>query len=148
MSEEELTNWREKQNRYCLYFDGASKQAGAGGIILNLYGKENFTYEWGLGQISNNKVEAYNLLMGTRIIKKREIQNPIIIGDLAIIIEAMARNKKPSNEFMNIIFRRIRKNLEGSGDVIYRHVLRTHNQQANYFANQAVKKNEGLVWEN
>lgn len=56
----------------------------------------------------------------------------------------MARNKKPSNEHMNRIFRRIRKNLEGSGDVIYRHVLRIHNQQADYFAKQAVKKMKGM----
>lgn len=66
--------------------------------------------------------------MGTKIIKKRKIQNPIIIGDSTIIIEAMVRNKKPSNEHMNKIFRRIRKNLEGFGDVIYKHVLRIHNQ--------------------
>ena len=45
---------------------------------------------------------------------------------------------------MNIIFIGIRKNLEGSGDVIYRHVLRIHNQHADYFVNQAVKKMKGL----
>ena len=86
--------------------------------------------------------------MGTRIIKKREIQNPIIIGDSIIITEATKRNKKPSDEHMNRIFRRIGKNLEGSGNVIDRHVLRIHNQQADYFANQAVEKNEGHVCEN
>lgn len=62
MSEEELTNWRKNQNRYCLYFDEASKhnpgKAGAGGIILYPDGKENVTYEWGFGQISNNKAET------------------------------------------------------------------------------------------
>jgi len=56
----------------------------------------------------------------------------------------MARNQKPSNEFMNRIFKRIRKNFEGSGDVIYKHVLRIHNQQAYCFANQAMKKMKGL----
>jgi len=86
--------------------------------------------------------------MGTRVIKKREIQNPIIIGDSAIIIEAMARNRNPSNEFMNIILRRIRKNLEGSSNVIFRHVLRIHDQQVDYFANQVVERNEGHVHEN
>ena len=144
MNEEELTNWRKNQNRYCLYFDGSSKhnlgKAGAGGIILDPDWKENATYEWELGQISNNKAETYNLLMGTRIIKKREIQNPLIIGDSTIIIEAMTRNKNPRNEFMNRILRRIKMNLDGSSDVIYRHVLRIHNQQVEYFANQATKK--------
>jgi len=60
----------------------------------------------------------------------------------------MARNKNPSNEFMNLIFRRIKKNLEGFGDVIFRDVLRIHNQQADYFANHVVEKNEGNVHEN
>jgi len=59
MSEQELTNWRKHQNRYCLYIDGALKhnprKVGAGGIILDPDGKENVTYGWGLGQILNNK---------------------------------------------------------------------------------------------
>lgn len=67
---------KKNQNRYFLYFYGASKhyprKAGAGGIILDPDGKENVTYEWGLGQISNNKAEDDNLLMGTRIIKKKK----------------------------------------------------------------------------
>lgn len=60
----------------------------------------------------------------------------------------MARKKNQRNDFMSRIFRRITKNLEGSGDVIFKHVLRIHNQQVNYFANQAMKKNEGNVREN
>lgn len=66
---------KKNQRRHCLYFDGASKhnprKAGVGGIIFYLAGKENVTYEWGLGEVSNNKAEAYNPLMGTRIIKKK-----------------------------------------------------------------------------
>ena len=74
MSKEELVNLKKNQNRYCLYFNRPSnhnpRKVGAGGVILDPDGKENVTYEWGLGQTSNNKAEAYNLLMGTRIIKK------------------------------------------------------------------------------
>lgn len=50
------------------------------------------------------------------------------MGDSAIIVKAITRNKNPSNEFMNRIFRIIKKNLEGFGDVIFKHVLRIHNQ--------------------
>jgi len=75
ISGEKLTHLRKNQNRYYLYFDGASNhnpgKARVGGIILDLDGKKNVTYEWGLGQILNNKAKAYNLLMGTRIIKKK-----------------------------------------------------------------------------
>jgi len=73
------------------------------------------------------------------------IQDPIIIGDSAMIIEATAHHKNPNNEFMNRVYRRIRKNLEGLGDVIFRHVLRTHNQQADHFTKQAVKRSEGSI---
>jgi len=75
MSEEELGIWKKNQNRYYLYFDGTSKhnpgKVGEGGVIFDPNEREIFTYEWGLGQISNNKTEAYSLLMGSRIIKKR-----------------------------------------------------------------------------
>lgn len=66
---------KKKQKRHCLYFDGASKhnpgKAGPRGIILDPDGKESVTYEWELGEVSNNQEEAYNMLMGTIIIKKR-----------------------------------------------------------------------------
>ena len=56
---------------HCLFFDGASKnnpgRAGAGGILLEPRGNNPVTYEWGLGKTSNNKAEAYGLLMGTKI---------------------------------------------------------------------------------
>lgn len=75
MNEEEIESWKRQQNRYYLQFDGASKnnpgKARAGGIIFYPSGKKIITYEWGLGQISNNKAEAYNLFLGTKIIKKK-----------------------------------------------------------------------------
>lgn len=63
-------------SRHCLFFDGASRNnpgsAGAGGILLKLEGNNLVTYEWGLREASNNRAEAYGLLMGTKILKKRE----------------------------------------------------------------------------
>lgn len=80
-------------NRNCLFFDGASKKnrgrAGAGGILLKPRGDNPITYGWGLGETSNNKAEAYGLLIGTKILKEKEIKDPIIMGDSTIIIEAM-----------------------------------------------------------
>lgn len=72
MTKEEIKSWKKPQNRRFMQFDGASKnnprKAGAGGIILDPNGKEIVTYEWGLTQISNNKAEAYSLLMGKKLI--------------------------------------------------------------------------------
>jgi len=60
----------------------------------------------------------------------------------------MGRNKSPSNEFMSRIIKRIRRNVEGSGNVTFKHILRIHNQQADHHANQAVEKKEGSFHEN
>lgn len=86
--------------------------------------------------------------MGSRIIKKRFIRDPIIIGYSTIIIEAMARNKSPNNVAINRIYKRIRAHLEGSRMVTFKHVLRTHNELADEFANQVVHRTEGTTREN
>lgn len=65
------------------------------------------SYEWGLGETTNNKLEAYNLLLGIRILKKQEIKYPIIIGDSANVIEAMVNGKNPSNTTISRIYQRI-----------------------------------------
>jgi len=50
-------------------FDGASKSnpgnVGAGGLIFDPGGINPITYEWGLGELSKNGAEAYELLLGT-----------------------------------------------------------------------------------
>lgn len=78
MTEEELESWKKTQNRHCMCFDGASKnnpkKLGASGIIYDPNGEKITTYKWGLGQMSNNQVKAYSLLMGTKMIKKK--RNP------------------------------------------------------------------------
>lgn len=144
--------WRENQKSYCLFFDGASKnnpgKAGVGGIIIDPWGKAMVSYEWGLGETTNNKAEAYNLLMGSRIIKKRAIKDPLIMGDSTVIIEAMASKKSPSNSAMNRIYKRIRKNLDNAGKVTFKHILREHNKIVDKYANKATNRSEGDIREN
>jgi len=65
LKEEEFANWLQKCNNYYLFFDRASKSnpgiAGAGGLILNANGECVLYYEWGLGNLSNNRAEALAL---------------------------------------------------------------------------------------
>ena len=57
-------------------FDEATKnnpsKAGAGGVILDPNGKKIITYEWSLEEMTNNRAEAYNLLLGTRLLNKKQ----------------------------------------------------------------------------
>ena len=100
-------------DKHYLFFDGSSKnnlgRAGAGVILLG--GTNPVTFEWGLGKTSNNRAEAYGLLLGTTILKKRNIQNPIIMGDSAIIIQATINMRNPPNVAMGQIVKQITQNL-------------------------------------
>lgn len=56
-----------------LFFDGASKnnpwRAGAGRIIIAPKGEEHVSFEWDLEEESNNRAEAYDLLLGVSILR-------------------------------------------------------------------------------
>lgn len=71
-----MADWIKEQKKYILVFYGASKnnpgRAGTGGLILDPNGKKLITYEWGLGKMTNNRVEAYSLSIGTKILQKKK----------------------------------------------------------------------------
>jgi len=129
MNEKEFEEWRKRQKGFSLFFDGASKnnprKSGAGGVIIDPNGKTIVSYEWGLGESTNNKAKAYSLLLDTRILKQYAIKDPIIISDSVIIIEAMIEYKNPSNTAINRIYQRIGSNIKGLGKTTFKHVLRT-----------------------
>ncbi|MCY6488289.1 hypothetical protein, partial [Actinobacillus pleuropneumoniae] len=60
--------------RHILFFDRAIKnnpsKSRAGGVILDPNGQKIITYEWSLGEMTNNRVEAYSILPGTRLLNK------------------------------------------------------------------------------
>lgn len=90
-----------------LRFDGASKnnpsKAGAGGIIYDQKWEIISSYEWGLGNMKNNKVEAYSLFLGICILNKLQAKDPVVIGDSVIIIVAMETGGEFKNQGLNRI---------------------------------------------
>lgn len=150
-TKEEINQWILAQNRPTLFFDGASKNnpgaAGAGGIIKNHNGTPICRYEWGLGKASNNAAEAYSLLLGTTILFRRGLRNAIILGDSAIIISSMTTGKEFIKEGLNKTRTRIIDNLRNMGEITFLHVLRENNAEADFLANEAVKRQQGQVRE-
>jgi len=143
-SNEEVREWIQNQKRPSLHFDGASKnnpgQAGAGGVIKDHQGKTIVTYEWGLGTMSTNRAEAYSLLLGTSIVKKPGLQNPLIMGDSAIIIAAMVSGRDFKQTTLNNIKSRIMDNIREINGVTFKHVLRSSNTEADDQANKATSR--------
>jgi len=134
-------------NRPCLIFYGASKEnprkIGSRGILFESGGNNPITYEWGLEENSNNRVEAYGLLLGTSILKQRKMQNPVILGDSTFIIQAMAERSTPTNNALSQIIRRIRKNLVNMGKVSFKHILVENNKTTNIQGNIAITRSPG-----
>jgi len=97
--------------------------------------------------MTNNQVEAYNLLIGTKILKKNQIKDPIIIGDSTIIIAAMEAGKELKNAALNKIRQRILDNKKNMEKVVFKHVLRTQNKEADSLANKAMDRRAGMVKE-
>lgn len=142
----------KEQKRYILFFYRASKnnpgKAGAGRVIIDPVEKKLISYEWSLGEMTNNRAEAYNLLLGTRILKKNAIKDPIIIGDSAIIIVAMEAEKDFKSTTINKICQRIRTSLKNLGNISIKHVLRNQNKDSNSHANKEIDRPIGIVKEN
>lgn len=88
------------------------------------------TYEWGLGNMTNNKAEAYNILLGTSILKRLNIQNPIIMGDSTILIAAMATGGEFKQIALNNLKTRIMDNISDMRGATFKHVLRANNTEA------------------
>lgn len=151
-TKEEVNQWILDQKQPTVQFDGASKnnlgKAGAGGVIRDQYGKVLITYEWGLGKISNNKAEAYSLLLGTTILKKMSIQSPIILGDSAILIAAMTTGGEFKKKTLSNIKHRIMDNISNLGDATFKHVMKANNSEVDCYANRATNRPTGQVREN
>lgn len=98
--------------------------------------------------MSNNMAEAYNLLLGTSILKQMGVQNPIILGDSAIVIVAMATGGEFKKAALSNIKLRIMDNIGHTGDTTFKHVLRDNNTEADSFANRATNRPIGQVREN
>jgi ribonuclease HI len=73
LSNQEFENWRQKQAKTILFFDGASEgNSGTtsmeGGVIFDPGGNQNIRYSWGLGNKTNNQVEVLVVYMGLTLI--------------------------------------------------------------------------------
>jgi len=107
LKEEEFANWLQKCNSYYPFFDGASKSnpgiAGAGGLISNAKGECILYYEWGLGNISNNRAEALVLYQGLIQLIRLGIRSAKVFGDSSVVISLMALKKKSPNALLQQI---------------------------------------------
>lgn len=98
--------------------------------------------------MTNNRAEAYGLLLGTSIAKNYGLRNLLILGDSAIIIAALTTGKDFRQIALNNIKARIMGNIRSLGNVTFKHVLRINNKEADNHANKASNRQKREVKEN
>lgn len=92
--------------------------------------------------------KAYSLLLGTTILNRLGIRNPIILGDSAIIIAALVSEADFNKATLSNIKLRIQDNLRNMGDTMFKHVLRVNNTEANFYASKVTNRQSRQIREN
>ena len=130
-----------------MFFDGASKsnpgQAGAGGLICNANGETILQFEWGLGELSNNRAEGLALYQGLTQMIKIGIKKVIVLGNSEIIIRLMALRQSTPNILLQQINCRNQTLHDLLEEVRYYHILRGLNKEADKCANRACDRSKG-----
>jgi ribonuclease HI len=126
---------QQKEN-LLLLFNGASRnnpgEAGVGGIPLDIGGNQIASYAWGLGEVSNNMVDAYFLWKGLDINKGEGLKSIIILGDSMLVIKAMRSSDDPTNKDLSTLIVIIHKSLGYFENINFFHISRELNGIANH----------------
>lgn len=147
LTKDEFSKWILSKKSHSLFFDGASKSnpgaAGAGGIILDPTGASVSSFEWGLGNLTNNRAEALGLYQGLLQLQKHGISKALIFGDSTIIISLMNSKRQASNIFLHQIISQCKNLLSQDWEYHFFHVLHSNNQEADKRASQACSREKG-----
>lgn len=150
LKQTDFNNWLCSSNIHSLFFDGASKSnlgtAGAGGIILNPLGEPLVSFEWGLGTLSNNRVEALALYQGILQLQTQGIKKSLIFGDSAIIISLMNSQRKASNILLQQIINRSKILINHDMEFHFYHIFQTINCEADKRAIHACSQPKGNLF--
>jgi ribonuclease HI len=99
---------------------------GAKGIILDPRGKQQLSYEWGLGTTTKNYAEVYALLYGL-LYKCSWSEDIDFIGDSSITINLINNKKTPIDRNLAYLIERMKKEIVQFKDFTFFQVLRALN---------------------
>ena len=124
-----------------LWVDGASRgnpgQAGAG-IVLDS-GGENVLYQGEyLGKATNNEAEYRALILGMKIAERQGCWELEIHSDSELLVRQMRGEYRVKNPRLQELYFQAVKGLEPFKKVVFTHVPREENREADRLANMAI----------
>ena len=149
LEENDFLMWRSKLKKSTLFFDGASKGnpglEGGGGVLLSDENSILATYAWGLGSMSNNKVEALELWQGLKQAQERNLDWLVVFEDSKLIIQALRSKKFPTNIFLISIIKKILLLAAKFKEISFFHILHGLNDQADLEANKVATLDRNIL---
>jgi ribonuclease HI len=141
--------WRKALHQHTLFFDGASKgnpgATGGGGVLLSPDETTEFTLSWGIGDDTNNIVEALALWQGLYQVLAMKVKEVIVFGDSRVIIQALNIHALPHNMRLRHLIRKIMNLLPAFHKIKFFHILRELNGEADKAANAATRLSKGTL---
>jgi RecQ family ATP-dependent DNA helicase len=137
----------EDEDKYTLYFDGASKGnpgiAGAGAVIYDSNKKELWSSSIFVGINETNNTAEYNgLIMGLTQAVEMKINNLIVKGDSELIVKQMKEEYKVSAANLKYLYNNAKKLEKQITNICYKHIYREKNTVADRLANEGTMKNK------
>lgn len=115
--------------------------AGGGGILISLEGNIEDRDAWGLGRKTNNQAEFMVCFSDYPWLKKNGIRKIQVLGDSMLIIKHMNYNSSANNMNLNQIIKRSQGMIPFFDLVLFFHILRGNNQEADKQENLAYQLN-------
>lgn len=112
-------------------------EEGAGGVLFHPRGNKIMEHSWTIGVTTNNKAEAYAMLIGIQLEKKISIYELNIAGDSKNTTRYFVKHPPPKETSLDNRMDRIKHSLQG----IHPHffpILCHHNSVADSLANKEI----------
>ena len=127
---------------YRLYSDGACRGnpgvGGAGAVITDAAGNVVWEGKEFLGHCTNNIAEYKALILGLKRALARGYSNLEVYLDSELLARQINGSYRVKNESLKDLMAEIRNLLSSLESVQVKHVLRSHNEQADKLANLAI----------
>jgi len=133
-----------KHEKLIIYSDGGSRgnpgPAACAVIIKDETGKIVGQHSRYLGPTTNNQAEYNGVLLGMEEAKKLGVQEISFYLDSELVVNQLSRNFKVKDLAIQTIFVKIWNISVGFKKIVYRHIPREENKQADRLVNEELDK--------
>ena len=133
-----------KHEKLTIYSDGGARgnpgPAGIGAVIFNEKGNLVAEISEGIGEATNNQAEYRALLAGLTKVRELGAKEVEVFLDSELVVKQLNREYKVKDKELALLFVQAYNLTLGFKKVIFKHIRREKNEQADKLVNRALDK--------